>query len=306
MITPGVISKAALTNGSVVPMTSYRATLPAVRRPVRPEDLEVARAGPAFGEPQERVFSSRDVEQAAGLSLCQQNRWDARGVLPHARSGEAGWRRFCLREIFALAICVEIRRRFKVPLECLKWVQDHMLCEGADHLKAAVDQMATVGVGVWLLTDLEDTFVMDCEAKFQDLWRLGVLGAHNESGFVLLNLSPLVNRVLSCLKDPVALRAHGYDDETVAKIRSLVASESPARTEALQTIQNQDLARVEVTAPNGPVETIGTTSRSDTSTWLEELVANRDHSTLTVINKNGEVARITQESGLTVSSEPST
>jgi hypothetical protein len=259
-----------------------------------------------LGESQARMFSSRDVEQAARLSLPQQNRWDVRGVLPHARSGEAGWRRFCLREIFALAICVEIRRRFKVPLERLKLLQYHMLCEGADHLKAAVDQMASLGVDVWLLTDLEDTFVMGSEAKLQDLWRLGFLGAHNPSGFVLLNVSPVVNRVLSCLKDPVALRAHGYDDETVAKIRSLVASESPAKAEALQTMRNRDLAEIEVTAPNGRVETIRTTSRPDTSTWLEELVANRDHSSLTVIKKNGEVARITQESGLTVNSELST
>jgi hypothetical protein len=255
-----------------------------------------------LGESQARMFSSRDVEQAARLPLWQQNRWDALGVLPHARSGEAGWRRFSLREIFALAICVEIRRRFKVPLERLKGVQYHMLCGGADHLRAAVDQMASLGVGVWLLTDLEDTFVMDCEAKFQDLWRLGFFPAHNESGFVLLNLSPLVNRVLSCLKDPAALRAHGYDDETVAKIRSLVLTESPEEAGVLQTMRDRDSARVELAAPNG--ETIGTTSRPDTSTWLEELVANPDHSILTVIKKNGEVARITQESGLTVSSEP--
>ena len=169
-----------------------------------------------------------------------------------------------------------------------------MLGEGADHLKAAVDQMASLGVGVWLLTDLEDTFVLDSEAKFQDLGSLGRFGAHNEPGFVLLKVSRLVNRVLACLQDPVALEAHGYNDETVAKIRSLVGPESPEEAEVLQTIRNRDFARVKVAAPNGRIETIRTTSRLDASTWLEELMADRDHTTLTVIKKNGKVARITQ------------
>lgn len=247
------------------------------------------------GESNERIFSSHDVEQAARLSLWRQNQWDRRGVLPHDRFGEAGWRRFSLREIFALAVCVELRRRFGVPLERLRWVQDRMLCEGADHLKAAVDQMATLGVGVWLLTDLEDIFIIDSEPGLEDLWSRGFLAAHNQSGFVLVDVSPLVSRVLECLKDPLLLEAHGYNRETVAKIRSLVGTGSPEEAEVLQTISNP-LARVKVAAPDGRIETTRTSSRPDASSWLEELLADRDHTTLTVINKNGEVARITQES----------
>ena len=106
-------------------MTDHRATTldeapehgePRLTDPWLVEDLQTGRAGPMPGEAQARLFSSCDVHQAAGLSLQQQNYWDQRGVLPHARSGAAGWRRFSLREVFALAISTEIRRRFGVPL----------------------------------------------------------------------------------------------------------------------------------------------------------------------------------------------
>jgi hypothetical protein len=170
-----------------------------------------------------------------------------------------------------------------------------MLHEGADHLRAAVDLMVSRDVGVWLLTDLEDTFIMDSESEFQELWSIGFLAAHNESGFVLLNVSPLVNRVLECLRDPVRLKAHGYNDEIVRKIRSLVNTQSPEQAEVLKVLRNRDFERIEVTTPNGRTETIRTTSRPDAAAWLEELFANHDCTTLTLIKKDGEVARITQE-----------
>ena len=188
-----------------------------------------------------RIFSSRDVAEVARLSLYQQNHWDARGVLPHARSGEAGWRKFSIREVFALAISVEIRHRFAVPLERLKWVQYCMLDEDVDHLKAAVDLMANLGVRVWLLTDFDDSFIMDAEPELQDLWNHGFLAAHNKSGFVLLNVSRLVNRVLSCLKDPALLEAQGYSNEAVQKIRSLVGTESPEKVDVLRVRRNREL-----------------------------------------------------------------
>jgi len=245
--------------------------------------------------PQERMFSSRDVQEAAGLSSRQQNDWDGRGALPHERSGDEGWRRFSLREVFALATCAEIRRRFGVPVERLKSVSDFMLQEGADHLKAAVDLMSMLGVGVWLLTDFQETFIMDSELEFQELWQMGFFGAENESAFVLLNVTPLVNRVLACLNDPVRLEAHGYGYEILHKIRLLAGGETPEEAEVLQKIRSGDFDSVEVTAPNGRIEYIRTTSRPNVAARVEELLANHEYTTLTVIKKNGEVARINQE-----------
>ncbi len=215
-------------------------------------------------------------------------------MLPHARSGEAGWRKFSIREVFALAISVEIRRRFGVPLERLKWLQDHMLDEDADHLKVAVDLMATLGLGVWLLTDLEDTFIMDSESELQRLLSRGFLSAHKESAFVVLNVSPLVNRALACLKNPALLEASGYNDEAVLKIRSLVGTESPDKADVLHVPRNRDFELSKVTSPKGQTDTTPTVNETDTSPWLKALLVNHDCTTLTVIKKDGEVARIGQ------------
>ena len=54
-------------------------------------------------------------------------------------------------------VCNEIRKRFGVPVERLTFVRNFMLQPKADHFREAAELMATLGVGVYLLTDLEDT-----------------------------------------------------------------------------------------------------------------------------------------------------
>jgi len=55
------------------------------------------------------------------------------------------------------------------------------------------------------------------------------------------------DRVLDCLNDPIRLAAHGYDQEIVGKIRSLVGTESPKKADVLHVLRNRDFARTEVT-----------------------------------------------------------
>jgi hypothetical protein len=157
------------------------------------------------------MFSSRDVQAAAGLSSRQQNDWDARGVLPHGRSGEEGWRRFSLRELFVLATCAEMRRRFGVRVERLKWVQDFMLQDGINHLEEVEYAMLRPGDFVWLLSDLEKTFIMSTDPEFESFLGLLSVDAHDGSAFVLLNLTPLVDRVLGRLEDHNVREEHAFE-----------------------------------------------------------------------------------------------
>jgi hypothetical protein len=106
-------------------------------------------------------------------------------------------------------VCTEIRRQYGTPVRQLKWVQNFMLKEGANHFEAAVKLMDLLGVGVWLCTDLEETFVLDSELEIIDMWEHGYFGAGCEKAFVFLPINPLVNRLLSCLKEPIELEAHG-------------------------------------------------------------------------------------------------
>jgi hypothetical protein len=184
------------------------------------------------------MFLSHDVQAAAGLSSRQQNDWDARGALPHRRSGEEGWRRFSLRELFVLATCAEIRRRFGVRVERLKWVQDFMLKEEVDHLQQAAGVML-FREAVWLLTDLEKTFLLSPDPKFESLWRHLSFDVRDQSAFVLLNLTPLVDRVLGRLDDDIRLEAHGYGEEELRQIR-MVADGTPEEADVLQVTRTDE------------------------------------------------------------------
>lgn len=243
--------------------------------------------------PDDREYSSRDLRDAAGLTPRQQNDWDGRGLLPHERDGEEGWRRYTPREIFALMVCAEIRRQYGTPVERLKWVQRFMLKKDANHFEAAVWLMSGLGVGVWLCTDLEDTFVMDSELEFVDLWRTGFFGAERERALVFVPVNPLVNRLLSCLKDPVELEPHGRGYEIMRDEETRHRARTAEEVLVLELIRKKEVDTVEVVSPGGEVETIRTTTHHDPSTDILKLLE-EPYQRLTVVKKDGNKVRIEQ------------
>ncbi len=244
--------------------------------------------------PDDRHYSSREVQDVAGLTPRQVNDWDGRGMLPHSREGEDKWRRFTSRELFALAVCAEVRRQFGTPVERLKWVQEFMLQEGANHLEAAIQMMGSLGVGVWLLTDFEKTFIMDSELEFADLWQHGYFGPNREKSFVLLPIDTLVNRLLACLKEPIQLEAHGRGYEVIRAVRAMERVRTPEEFLVLEKIRSREFSRVEVETANGRIETIRTTSRPDPGTRLEALL-DEPYQSLRLTTKDGKVVSIVQE-----------
>lgn len=242
----------------------------------------------------DHTYSSRVVQDAAGLTPRQQNDWDSRGLLPHDRGSEEGWRRFTLRGIFALMVCSEIRQQCGTPVERLRWVQDFMLEEGANHFEAAAQLMANLGVGVWLCTDLESFFVMDSELEFTDLWEHGAFGAGNEKAMVLLPINPLVNRLLSCLKEPIELEAHGKGYEVMQAIRALQEPRTREEAMVLDLIRSKEVEKVEVVSPSGEVETIRATSKFDPTTRFAELLG-QSYQKLTITKRGGRIVSIEQE-----------
>ena len=242
----------------------------------------------------DRRYSSRDVQDSTGLSPRQQNDWDGRDLLPHDRDGKEGWRRFTPREIFALMVCTEIRRQYGTPVRQLKWVQNFMLKEGANHFEAAVKLMDLLGVGVWLCTDLEETFVLDSELEIIDMWEHGYFGAGCERAFVFLPINPLVNRLLSCLKEPIELEAHGKGYEIMQAVRTMHTARTPEEVMVLNMIRNEEIKTVEIESPTGSVETIRTTAKVDPLTRFSELLG-EPFQRLTVTKKDGRVVSIEQE-----------
>ena len=150
------------------------------------------------------AFTARDAKGAAGLSYRQFNDWEARGALPSQREQEAGWREFSIRDPFVLMICSDIRKRFGVPLEKLARLKAFMLQKDVDHFNAAL-RMMKYGLAVFILTDLEEIFVMDADFAIAELLELGYCRYDARQAYVFLCVNPLVNRMLAALKEP----AHG-------------------------------------------------------------------------------------------------
>ena len=160
-----------------------------------------------------RALPAVYVRRVTGLSSRQLNDWDQRGALPHARVGDAGWRRFSMLDIFSLQVACEIRDRFGTPVERTKWVQDHLLANGAKHLSAAVEMVPRLGANVWLMTDLESMCVIESEPE------AGALAAafhsgDERTGYLAINLKPLIERLLEPQEDleTVEVRLTGLVD----------------------------------------------------------------------------------------------
>jgi DNA-binding transcriptional MerR regulator len=243
----------------------------------------------------DKHFSARQVQEAAGLSYRQLNDWDERGAVPGQRPVQ-GWRRFTPREVFVLMVCAEIRKKLGVPVARLRDVQKFMLQRNADHLRAAVELMGTLGVEVWLVTDLEETFIMGSELEFRDLVEHGFLSGDRERMLIWLHVNPLVNRLLSCLKEPVELPSRGRGYEILRQLREHFGVQSREEFEVLQLIRSGDFEKIEVVLKNGKIRTLNT-SRSFAEPEKEDLTAllrDHDFQTITLTKRDGEVVALRQ------------
>jgi hypothetical protein len=243
-----------------------------------------------------RDFTAREVREAAGLSYRQLNDWEDRGAVQTDSGRGRGWRRFSPREVFVLMVCAEIRRRFGVPVERLNFVREFMLKDGANHLHASAKLMAQLGVGVWLLTDLQKTFVLDSELEFLDLMENGYFGGDHDRAFIWIKVNPLVNKLLSCVKEPVHLPAHGRGYEILHQLRTMFETRTPEEHEVLQLIRSGDYDRVEVVMKGDEIRTIRTDrhfSKPDQQD-LVNLIQQHDYQTIRVTTRDGRIVSIDQ------------
>jgi DNA-binding transcriptional MerR regulator len=243
-----------------------------------------------MGSDDPRVFTAGEVQDVSGLSSRQLNDWDSRGALPHDRETKSSWRRFSPREVFAITVCAEFRKRFGIPIERLKYVHQSMLQDGANHLEAAADLMARLGMGVWLMTDFESEFIMDSELEFQDLWSWGYFGGDSSKAHAAIKVNPLVNLILSKLGDSLHLPAHGRGYEAMHAQTARFGEFA-----LLQLIRSGDFEKVEVTTGDGKVKTIRSTRRVDPRVSLDDILRQGDFQSVRVVQKDGKVVSIIQE-----------
>ena len=241
-----------------------------------------------------KIFAPRDVQKNAGLTYRQLNSWDARGLLPPTRE-DSGWRRFSPNDLFVLMVLAEMREKLGIPLERLKYVSDLMHRPGANHLVAAGDLMDLLGVGVFILTDLEKTFVMDSELEMKALWGERFFGGDEEAAYVLLKVNPLVNRMVEALTDGGHITAHGRGYKIAEDLRRLHGAASAEERRVLDLIRSGEFRSVEVTLRDGEIRTIRTTGSRKNDVGIIELLAEHDFQKIIVTKSDGKIVVVEQQ-----------
>ena len=199
------------------------------------------------------AFTARDAKELAGLSYRQLNDWDARGAVPSERDREGGWRKFTPKQLFALMVCNEIRRHYGTPVERLGFVSACMMePEPVNHLAAMVKLME-LGLHVFLLTDLEETFVMDSDLEFTDYMQLGCFRAEETRPYIFLPLNKIVNRLLGAMKNPAHLEPRDDLYRATAQTREAISIRTTPELDLLQAIRSGKFDRVEVKLKGGQI-----------------------------------------------------
>lgn len=236
-------------------------------------------------------FKAKDVRQLADLSSRQLSDWDGKGALPGTRSGSEGWRRFTPREVFTLMVLSEIRRKFGVPVDRLAFVKNFMLQPGADHFKAAIELIAVLGTGVCILTDLEETFLLDSDIEIANLLSAGMLGTNDPGGYVLVKVNHLVNRILAATKSTIQLDAHGAGYRIMAEAAAQTRANASEEIELLKAIRSGQFKEIEIKLKDGRI--IGGDAHGDVSPEdLFGLVRDADYVSLKLTKADGKVVRV--------------
>ncbi len=149
-------------------------------------------------------FTPGDVRDITGLTYRQLNDWEARGAIPSDPERGSKWRSFTAKDVFAILICAEIRNKYGTSVEQLNFINDFMRQAGPNHFQAAIELIERTGCSIWLQTDFE-SFVMGTELEFLDFFQQGLFTGASEEAYVMMNLTPLVNKLLGALDEPIQL-----------------------------------------------------------------------------------------------------
>jgi DNA-binding transcriptional MerR regulator len=244
----------------------------------------------------DQSYTAKDAKDLAGLTYRQLNDWASRGAMPNEDGRDGGWRKFSLRELFALMVGNEIRTRYGIPVERIRYVLDYMATEGANHFEAAV-QLMSLGLHVYLLTDFEHTFVMDSDLEFTDLMQHGYFRADETRPFIFMQLNEIANRLLGVLEKPIHLKA-----ETTGRLYRVKAEGDASITvrnqpeiDLLHAIRSGKFDQISVSLKGSDIHEI----HSERDVAAEDLrdtggtvsVRSSDFETVTLTKANGVVVR---------------
>jgi hypothetical protein len=151
--------------------------------------------------------------------------------------------------------------------------------------------MSILGTSTFLLTDFEETFIVDTEFEFSDLLELGYFSGDDPAAYAFLKLNPIVNRVLGCLKRPIHLESHGRGYEALRKARQPGKAQSAGEVRVLEALRSNRFESVEVKLINGKLKTLKATERlrADSVQDIAKVVENGQFQSVTVKQQDGSI-----------------
>jgi len=150
-----------------------------------------------------KEFTAGEVKEITGMSYRQQHNWHAKKALSNTQESKGKWRKFSPKDLFTVLVCSEIRKQFGVDFKKIKYVSDFMFHEESNHFPYVVKLMALYGYHVFLLTDFKRTFIIDSDLTIMSAIEGGELHSI-DSSYILLNINPIANKILGCLKEPLS------------------------------------------------------------------------------------------------------
>lgn len=242
-------------------------------------------------------FRAYDVQQAAGLSYRQLNNWDSMGVLPNSRGAELGWRKFSYREVFALAVCSDIRSRFGVTLESLKSLQSYLLGEEIDFLGELRERMTTDPFAFYLLTDLRELFLLLSDVEFESVSTRNLLRGDAPAAFLLLKVNPLLNRILLCLDTTARLKTSRGAYDLIDAKREEGTVQNDQERKVLRLVREGGFNQISIRLKDGNIihaEAEKEFSKSQLKN-LTGILNDGKFQTVSITQHNGEIVRINQK-----------
>lgn len=227
----------------------------------------------------------------ADMTYRQLNEWDQKGVLPHDREGDRGWRRFSPNQIFTLMVCRALQKRFGTPLPLLKLVISKMNESGVNYANWVSERVFSLGVGVWLVTDFTETFFIDDEVGLSARIGGGLFSRSEPNGYAMLRVDPLLDMLTQRLgNDPLEMHGIGY-----ALIREgYGVLDSPER-ELLRNIRGGEFRSIEVALDDGEIRTIKKTSSVEPEADIAALLREQKYQRISIVRTDGKTVSVERQ-----------
>ena len=247
----------------------------------------------------DKDLTASDLQKASGMSYRQLNSWDEKGAIPESRDQLDRWRKFTPNTFFTILICKELRDKFGVSFEALRRLQRKFEEDGAEKLQHTLQCITGLGYSVCLLTDLKDEFFIDTDLEVSNLLRAGLLRKKNANDYIILRLSPLVNKVLELIKQPPLPDGEEWY-EKLFELLGQTFVKNDAEFHLLSLVRSKEFRSITIHLKNGQIyqtdtyEELG--EKMEDAKDLLKIIKEKQHQSISIDLTGGEVIRVTRKS----------